>query len=500
MKRFFACVFAFAIALSIFAVAGCGSGNADGDPVMHTVTFNTDGGSEIAPVQVEDGKTVAEPEKPVKDGCTFVQWNYLSEKYDFSLPVTTDLVLVAVWESDGQDQEDQEPVYEDNGERMMITMWNEPRPISANAEKALEVMAQSGINTYVKWSYDQSLTEYCEKYGLDYMPHVRGVTPQGNSVYLAPDRISDAVTGFLYQDEPTYSGIDALESLAENHVQYYSDRLFFSNLFPEHDDSDTGVFGGHTYEEYVAHFCDTVYSIITENRLISVDCYPLYADGRIRTQWLTCYEVIAKYAKQYDADFHFYVANTQHSTYRALDLENLRFLVNVAMTYGANALGYFTYQNYEDGWGDGLVEEDGITPTETYYYAQQVNSELLSWDHVFLNFEWDCTMALEGASDGENPCFAGLQYAVDSIDALTTVAASEDTLIGRFTGKDGEVGLMFTNFRDPEDNKTDTVTMFLKDAQQAVVYVNGERTVVEAVGGMLTLSIAPGGAAFVIPF
>ena len=68
MKRFFACVFAFAIALSIFAVAGCGSGNADGDPVMHTVTFNTDGGSEIAPVQVEDGKTVAEPEKPVKDG------------------------------------------------------------------------------------------------------------------------------------------------------------------------------------------------------------------------------------------------------------------------------------------------------------------------------------------------------------------------------------------------------------------------------------------------
>lgn len=173
------------------------------------------------------------------------------------------------------------------------------------------------------------------------------------------------------------------------------------------------------------------------------------------------------------------------------------------MTYGGNALSYFTYVTYEDkqaeGWGDGLVKVDGVTPSETYALAQQMNEELLSWDHVFLNFKWEATMTLEGTNGEENPLYADLQFNVKKIDIIESAVCSEDTLIGRFTGKNDEIGLMVTNFSDPKDGKTDTVELTLKEANKAVVYVNGERTVMDVTGGKITVELAAGEAAFVIP-
>lgn len=500
MKKLISCIAAFAFLLGIFGFTACGPGGGEQPPqaVMHTVTFDTDGGTAVAPVQVEHGKTFTEPEQPQKDGSAFVCWNLGSEGYDFSAPVLGDLVLTAVWQDVSGAIASGEPVYEDGGGRMFISLWNEPRPVNATLQEALSVVRDAGFDTYFKWSYGQYDAELCAENGLNFMTHVWSTRPQDYNPLLAPERVSDGLTGFIYKDEPAYDEIDALGSLARNHVQYYEDRLFFVNLYPTY--AESGIFGPHTYEEYVAHFCETVFGVIGQDRMISVDFYPLYADGRIREDWLACYEVIAKYARQYGARFHFYVANTQHGPYRALDADNLHYMVNVAMTYGGNALGYFTYQNYEDDWGHGLVEEDGVTPTDTYAYAQQVNTELLAWDHVFLDFSWESTMVLEGEGGGTNACFSGLQYAAESIDVLQSASASEDTLIGRFTGKDGEAALMVTNFSDPEDGRTDTVSLSFAGAERAVVYIDGVRQVCDAENGALTLSPAPGRAAFVIPF
>lgn len=247
-----------------------------------------------------------------------------------------------------------------------------------------------------------------------------------------------------------------------------------------------------------------VFSKITENRVLSVDCYPLNADGTMKAEWLTCYETVAEYAKRYNADFHFYVANTRHWGYRAMDLTNLRYMVNVAMTYGGNALSYFTYVTYGDylrqGWDEGIVKnEDGITPTPVFGIVRQMNSELLSWDHVFLNFDWETTMCIEGTNGGTNALYRELCFNAESIDIIDAIKASEDTLAGRFTGKNGEIGLMVTNFSDPKDGLTDNVELRLKEANTAIVYVNGRRSVKTLSDGKLNLSLAAGEAAFIIP-
>lgn len=63
----------------------------------YTVTFNTDGGSTIAPVQVSDGSPVAKPADPTKAGYIFSKWQLESSDYDFNNSVTRNITLDAVW-------------------------------------------------------------------------------------------------------------------------------------------------------------------------------------------------------------------------------------------------------------------------------------------------------------------------------------------------------------------------------------------------------------------
>ena len=66
----------------------------------YTVTFDANGGSEVAEQRVEKGQLVEKPEPPTKDGLLFDAW-YLDEEcsipYDFSDPVMSNFVLYANW-------------------------------------------------------------------------------------------------------------------------------------------------------------------------------------------------------------------------------------------------------------------------------------------------------------------------------------------------------------------------------------------------------------------
>lgn len=66
----------------------------------YTVTFDSDGGSEVPSQTVQDGQTASEPTEPTKEGATFSGWLLDGEEYDFSTPVTSDITLTAYWTTD----------------------------------------------------------------------------------------------------------------------------------------------------------------------------------------------------------------------------------------------------------------------------------------------------------------------------------------------------------------------------------------------------------------
>ena len=71
--------------------------------VTHTVTFNVDGGSDVAAQTVTSGGTAVQPANPTKSGYVFSGWfadEDLTEVYVFGTPVTQDITVYAQWEAE----------------------------------------------------------------------------------------------------------------------------------------------------------------------------------------------------------------------------------------------------------------------------------------------------------------------------------------------------------------------------------------------------------------
>ena len=73
------------------------------NPTTHTVTFNSNGGTEIAPKEVVSGLKIKEPSQPTKDKYIFRGWYEeatFNTKFDFyNTPITSDMTLYAKWEA-----------------------------------------------------------------------------------------------------------------------------------------------------------------------------------------------------------------------------------------------------------------------------------------------------------------------------------------------------------------------------------------------------------------
>ncbi len=68
--------------------------------VSYTITFESNGGSEVAPIKVYKNEIPTPPEDPVKDGQYFWGWysdQWLVVQYYFDTPLTENLTLYAKW-------------------------------------------------------------------------------------------------------------------------------------------------------------------------------------------------------------------------------------------------------------------------------------------------------------------------------------------------------------------------------------------------------------------
>ena len=72
----------------------------------YTVTFNSNGGSDVASATVNHNNAVTLPTAPTKEGHTFVGWYKNledTEPFDIDTPVAADVTLYAKWsEEEGQ--------------------------------------------------------------------------------------------------------------------------------------------------------------------------------------------------------------------------------------------------------------------------------------------------------------------------------------------------------------------------------------------------------------
>lgn len=62
-----------------------------------TVSFDSNGGTEVEEVDVEKGEAATAPTAPTRTGYTFEGWYLDGVEYDWTAPVNEDIHLEAVW-------------------------------------------------------------------------------------------------------------------------------------------------------------------------------------------------------------------------------------------------------------------------------------------------------------------------------------------------------------------------------------------------------------------
>ena len=72
----------------------------------YTVTFDSQGGTNIDSVVVKENDVIKEPTIPEKEGYTFEYWELDGEQYDFNTKVASEVTLIARWQEVEEEQDD----------------------------------------------------------------------------------------------------------------------------------------------------------------------------------------------------------------------------------------------------------------------------------------------------------------------------------------------------------------------------------------------------------
>ena len=409
------------------------------------------------------------------------------------------------------------PTYADDKE-LMIGGWDSPIPTKENYQAAKDMgLTHIFLDQYYAGidspQYATTL-KWCEEIGLDTLLLTGFNTSDGGGWPDAQwDRLyemaqSPAADMICYWDEPYEDQFDKVKSMVDKHNAKYGDAADAPTFYVTFDPAGrptanvNGQFG-----EYATKIWDDVLQHVQGKKFLSLDVYPLYsANGvtGVKNDWLPKMETMANLSKEHDADFHMFIQSywTDDNTTRRVSEIDLGYQVYVCMAFGITGFSYFTYtESFLSGMTGGCVTRKDCTPTELHGWAQMLNTSLKKFDNVYLSFDWNGVYPIVGSENevGDNTAFGALKTALSSLACASQVSATQDTIIGEFKDKDGNDGLIVTNYSNPVDNLSDDVNITFKDANRALVYRNGERTVYALKNGKLNLRLAAGEGVFIIP-
>ncbi len=251
---------------------------------------------------------------------------------------------------------------------------------------------------------------------------------------------------------------------------------------------------------------------------LSVDYYPLiyrdaldengktYVRKYIDANWLLNIEMVAEKKKLHpELQTHFFIQAMGFGTDRRQpDAEDLGLQAYVLMAFGIDSFSYFCYYTPPTGgeFNEGmyaLIKRDG-SKSDLYHAAKKLNNDILFFDHVYFQFEWQGVYGHEARGERNN-AFYNLQNSMRRLPAtvVSNFESTEDALVGYFEDKDRRPGLMLVNYTETSLNLTNKIDIEFKDAVKVVVYKDGKRSVADTNQGKFSIQLKKGEAAFIIP-
>lgn len=428
-----------------------------------------------------------------------------------------------------------------------ISGWLIPKNIST---ADVDWITDAGINIMHAVAAGDSETLFFPEYNAEAIAKLNFFRDKGIQIYVNTcsrdaasfQKISSfgthvGVIGMSY-DEPTKAEIDEIAKYVDYFNQNGKGKNMLVNLFPSFTSSVKSDFGKwynttqQKYELYLQYYCDNVLSKLTsDEKWLSADRYLLTYDKNgkkcLDNGWLADVQSVAKVAKNYGAKTNFFVQTMAYgatngvasgaqegSRDRVPTYNDIRLQEYALMAFGYDGISLFCYGSPAAG-GEFSLSQTGIidrngNKTETYEAVKKANNELLSFDHVLKQFNWqgvftcDAGKTLTGTSTTSNASFKTLdRISLANVSSSSKVSASADTLCGYFKDAAGNDGIMVVNYNETTENLTDTVELTFDSSKYnaAVCYVGGVKKVFTGLtDGKLSLSLGAGEGIFVIPY
>ena len=241
----------FVVSLFLLLLIGCGKKDA------YTVSFNSNGGSEVQTQEIAKHEKATEPQEPTKDGYEFVGWYVGTEKWSFlSDTVTSDIILEAKWNAieykityelnGGENNKDNKEIYtiEDNEivlksptkRGYVFNGWyydNNFNNAVINAKINVSEKKEN-INVYAKWiTYDFSREHF---YSYDMNEYVILPNYRDYTVNVDMLEIQRMICDMLlrYSEEYTIQlGDSVYVDLYANEISYVGEIETFGNKIEE---------------------------------------------------------------------------------------------------------------------------------------------------------------------------------------------------------------------------------------------------------------------------
>lgn len=115
------------------------------------VSFNTNGGTLMAPIEIAKGSSISKPISPTKSGYKFIEWQYKGKKFDFNTEINESIVLDAKWDKNEKQPKKENNNSNNNSNNTSNTSNNNGSSTQNNCSTTLSG-AKSCISSELKWS------------------------------------------------------------------------------------------------------------------------------------------------------------------------------------------------------------------------------------------------------------------------------------------------------------------------------------------------------------
>ncbi len=296
-----------------------------------------------------------------------------------------------------------------------------------------------------------------------------------------------------------------------------------TDWYPELDEDTTGWTNEEIiaakYKKYLSTFLDE-----TGADYFMYDQYPLkdYSEGKntaIYREYILGLQVAAELATERGVKFYNVtqtmrmrenVTTSDPLLGRFMDEQDARWLNNMLLGFGVKEIAYFTYwtkqgnttNTYFDDNGS-FVNRDG-TLTDLYYIMKEIMAENQLLAPTILNYEYS-TSNLYTAAGYSAPTYVTHAKEGEAFKKVQSVSTDREVaLVTELYDDEKDLYMyMVMNATDPDSTtQTQSVTVdFADEYTHAVLFVNGERSVVElGANGVYTFTQVAGDATYVIPY